>query len=86
MTHRLSNLMIVACTYLLCLAAPGPAAADDYFVNQKHPDATDNNPGTKAKPLMTIQAGFDKAQPSDARPGARRRLPGKRQVQARWVL
>ena len=66
MTQRLSNLLIVACTCHFCLtSAAGPAAANDYFVDQKHADASDNNPGTKAKPLMTIQAGLDKAQPGD---------------------
>jgi hypothetical protein len=39
--------------------------ANELFVAQKDPAASDKNPGTEAKPLATIQAGVDKAQVGD---------------------
>ena len=66
MTARLPNLAIVSRTCVLCLAlAAGQAAARDYFVDQKHPAASDKNPGTLAAPFKTIQAALDKAQADD---------------------
>ena len=41
------------------------AAAAELFVDQKHPEAGDQNPGTEAKPFKTIQPAVDKAQPGD---------------------
>ena len=32
-----------------------PVSAGDLFVDQKHPAASDDNPGTEAKPFKTIQ-------------------------------
>lgn len=41
-----------------------PAAAQAlYFVDQKHPQASDGNPGTAALPFKTIQKGVDAVQP-----------------------
>jgi len=34
-------------------------------VDQKHPKASDENPGTNEKPLLTINAGLEKANPGD---------------------
>ena len=67
MSARLPNMAIVSRTCVLCLAlAAGQAAARDYIVDQKHPAASDKNPGTLAAPLKTIQAALDKAQPGDS--------------------
>ena len=66
MTTRFSNMAIIVCACALCLAvAAGQAAARDYIVDAKRPDASDKNPGTKVQPLRTIQAGLDLAQPGD---------------------
>ena len=66
MANRFLNLGAVA-PLALCLAlAAGQAAARDFFVDQKHPDASDKNPGTLAAPFKTIQAAMDKAQAGDA--------------------
>lgn len=64
-----------AIVFLLCLAAglmsgsvDGRQAAKSgrtYVVDQHTPNAADDNPGTKALPLKTIQAGADRAQPGD---------------------
>lgn len=35
------------------------------IVNQQHPDASDQNPGTEAQPLRTIQAAAERAYPGD---------------------
>jgi hypothetical protein len=36
-----------------------------HYVNQKHPQASDSNPGTEAQPWLTIQHAADVAQPGD---------------------
>ena len=52
MTNRLPTIAIAA---LLCLAlTAGPAVAKDYFVDQRHPNASDSNQGTEAQPWKTI--------------------------------
>ena len=66
MTNRLSSFATISRICVLCLAlAAGQAAARDYFVDQKHPDASDKNAGTLAAPFKTIQAALDKAQAGD---------------------
>lgn len=35
------------------------------YVNQRHPGASDDNPGTADRPLRTIQAAADRAEPGD---------------------
>ena len=68
MTHRLPFITIVSRICLLCLAlTAGPALAKEYFVDQKHPSASDNNAGTAAQPWKTIaRAGKAKElQPGD---------------------
>jgi beta-galactosidase len=52
-------------TATVCLASVR-AAAGDFIVDHQNPAAADSNPGTEAKPLKTIQAAVDKAQPGDA--------------------
>src|SRR5690606_13472521 len=39
---------------LLALFA-GPLAAATYYVDQKHPNASDNNPGTAKQPWLTLR-------------------------------
>ncbi len=55
MTDRLPTVAIAAQLCLLCLAlTAGPAVAKEYFVDQRHPKASDGNPGTEAQPWKTI--------------------------------
>ena len=53
----------MACGLILALA--GVAWSGELIVDQKHPEASDKNPGTEAKPFKTIQAAVDKVQPGD---------------------
>ena len=39
--------------------------AAELFVDQKHPEAADQNPGTEAKPFKTIQPAVNAAKPGD---------------------
>jgi hypothetical protein len=50
---------------LLLGSAAGSLAAQTLFVDQGHPAADDKNPGTEAKPLLTIQPAVDRAQAGD---------------------
>ena len=50
----------------MCLAVfVSPLLARDYFVDQKHPQADDKNPGTEDKPFKTIQPAVDAAKVSE---------------------
>ena len=40
-------------------------AGETYVVDNQAANASDDNPGTQALPLRTIQAGADRAQPGD---------------------
>ena len=59
--------------------------ATDIYVSQSDPAAKDDNPGTLASPLKTIQAGLDKASRRH-RPSAGRSLSRERRVQARRIV
>jgi hypothetical protein len=43
----------------------GTTAARELFVDQRHAEANDQNPGTEAKPFKTIQPAVNGAQPGD---------------------
>ena len=58
----LRRLMLVAFAFLGLLNL---SYAKELFVDQKHPDAKDDNPGTEAKPFKTIQPAVDLAKPDD---------------------
>ena len=57
---RLIRLIV---TVSLVLFAAGSVVGRDYFVDQKHPQADDRNPGTEDKPFKTIQPAVDAAVP-----------------------
>ena len=59
-----SNRCIVAVLLALGVIAAA-AAGKDYFVDNKHTQASDQNPGSEDKPFKTIQAGVDVAKPGD---------------------
>ena len=73
----MSNMFFaVFCVFLLtgCLAVGENTASDKkqrvktsntFVVNNQAANASDKNPGTKAQPLKTIQAGANRAQPGD---------------------
>jgi hypothetical protein len=42
-----------------------PVSASDLFVDQKHPAASDNNPGTEARPFKTIQPAVNLVRPGE---------------------
>lgn len=51
---------------LLILGATSPLWAADYYVDQAHPGASDNNPGTEAQPWLTLyRAARAPLQPGD---------------------
>ena len=50
---------------VLVLALGSVASAAEWFVAQKDPAADDRSPGTEAKPVKTIPAGVNLAQPGD---------------------
>jgi len=52
---------MVVLPYALALAAP----AAQVFVDQRHPQADDKNPGTEALPFRSIQPAVDAANPGD---------------------
>lgn len=60
------RLFIVTCAALLvgCTAAADQTART-YVVNNRVSNADDDNPGTQARPLRTIQAAADRARPGD---------------------
>lgn len=49
-----------------------PTSEDDahprhiYYVDKKHPDASDNNPGTESSPFLSIQSALTKVTPGEA--------------------
>ena len=47
------------------LGATGVIQAREFYVEQKHAQASDKNDGSEAKPLKTIQAAVDLAKPGD---------------------
>jgi hypothetical protein len=56
MVPWLSNRTSLARLCGLCIVlVAGPAIGREYFVDQKHPEASDGNPGTEARPFKTIQ-------------------------------
>ena len=46
-------------------AAAALASASPLFVDQKHAAASDQNPGTEAKPFKTLQPAVNAARPGD---------------------
>jgi hypothetical protein len=62
---RVARRMGSVVTLLLFLACL-PAAAKTYVVSQRHPAASDENPGTAAKPLKTIGAAAKVVKAGDA--------------------
>ena len=56
---------LAAAVFLLSLILQTPATAATHIVAQATPGASDTNSGTAAKPLKTIQAGADRAEPGD---------------------
>jgi len=52
-------------TFSVVLLAAGSVTGRDYFVDQKHPQADDKNPGTEDKPFKTIQPAVDAANPGE---------------------
>lgn len=53
------------CATTLIALVSSAAMAKDLFVDQKHAETNDKNPGTEAKPFRTIQAAVDAALPGD---------------------
>jgi parallel beta-helix repeat protein len=60
MKTRLVNMF-----FLLLLAIFNPSFANVYVVNQKHPSANDEGPGTRLKPYKTITRALNKLLPGD---------------------
>jgi len=58
-------LSITVARLLVASACCMTASAADLVVDQKHPQANDQNPGTLEAPFKTIQTALDKAQPGD---------------------
>ena len=60
-----SSHLLIPSILLLCSLLAGPAAAQTpdevLHVDQQHPAASDENPGTSAQPLLTIQEAMDRA-------------------------
>ncbi len=56
------SISVIACS-LPCTQTP--AAGRTYVVDRRAANAADENPGTRARPLRTIQAGANLAQPGD---------------------
>lgn len=57
--------IVTAAALLLALFAAAPALARTIVVNNRSPQAGNGNPGTEERPLLSIQAGADLAQPGD---------------------
>ena len=53
------------CGMFVALVTAPAAMAREIFVDRKPPQAADQNPGTEARPLRTIQAAVDQAQAGD---------------------
>ena len=60
--NRLIQLVV---TVSLLLIVAGSVIGRDYFVDQRHPQADDKNPGSEDKPFKTIQPAVDAAKPGD---------------------
>jgi len=57
---------LVLCVAMLsCILDLWNVSAAELFVDQKHPEAKDDNPGTEAMPFRTIQPAVDAARPDD---------------------
>ena len=61
--HNMFNRFMLAA--LVVVGGVNGSYALEYFVDQKHSDARDDNPGTEAKPFKTIQPAVDKAKAGD---------------------
>jgi len=58
--------LLTALTAGMLLAALAPCAdAGTYYVDQNHASASDGNPGTEALPLLTVDAGANRAYAGD---------------------
>ena len=62
MKFRLIRLIVMV---VLVFPTAGSLAGKDYFVDQKHPQADDKNPGTEDKPYKTIQAAVNLVGPGE---------------------
>ena len=54
-------MMMTVCLIWFCHAG----LSAELFVDQKHADAKDDNPGTETKPFKTIQPAVDVVKPGD---------------------
>jgi hypothetical protein len=57
----LSRCVIVFSIIIVLLAFPSILLAETYYVNQNHPEASDDNPGTEEEPFLTVQKGINTA-------------------------
>lgn len=50
------------CLLLLFISLAHYASAEAYYVDQNHPQASDDNPGTEEEPFLTVQKGINTAE------------------------